>query len=341
MKHHHFTNTNRFATYVAASILALIFSFSCKKKDDPVITNPIIKTGDFFANSNWNDPHVMKQGNTWVMYASASQNFDENIKIYRLESDNGISWKLSPQAPVLERTAGSWDSKSVETPAVVYFMNKYHMFYTGYATKYSDVLDFKIGHAVSDDGISWTKDPSFMLAPTNPRGSVNLDFNQFVVAEPGPVVFNNSIYLYFTAMGGNTTVGTTWQVIGVTIFDGTSWTKPQLALTPDLDRYPRSSYVGYSTPSAVVYNGKVHLYFDIVSDPWKQQAISHAVSADGLSNWTCDAKPLLQRSDFAWTADEIRSPSVVIDKDIMMYFAGNTQTSLGIGLKTFDLSSIK
>ncbi len=299
-------------------------------------TNPIIKSNDFFDGSSWNDPHVIHDGNQFIMYASASKNFDGNVKIFRLISEDGIHWELSPTNAVLEKSVSGWDSHSVETPAVLLYEGQYHLFYTGYSGTPIETQYYKIGHATSSDGISWTKDATFLLESTNPLGAPNLDFNQFVVGEPGPVVFDGKIYLYFTALGANSSVGTTWQVIGLTIYDGTTWSTPQSVLEPDLDLYPRLSFIGYSTPNAVVKNDKIHLYYDVVADPWKQVKLHHAVSDDGISGWLQDASSLLNKEGFDWTQEEIRAPSALeYNEKLYLYFAGHTGTDLSIGLKKY------
>ncbi|MFY9311156.1 MAG: hypothetical protein WAQ28_19085 [Bacteroidia bacterium] len=301
-------------------ILACMF-VSCKKEllNTPPenLNEPIIKTGDFFDYSNWNDPFVLDVNGKFVMYASASKNFDQNVKIYRLESNDGISWQQNPATAVFERSynLNEWDSKSVETPGVVYYNGKYHLFYTGYKTVYSDAGNFKIGHAVSNDGMHWTRDYSFLLKPSQPGVIPNMSFDQYIVGEPAPVVYNNKIYLYFTAVGMNADLNKTLQVIGLTTFDGNAWTTPQLALAPDQSVYPRTGYVGYSTPNAAVKDGKMHLFFDIVRDPWKQVKIHHAVSDNGITGWTLDPAPLLNREDYTWTAEEILAPSAVYKND--------------------------
>ncbi len=311
-------------------------SNSPEKKTIP-FTDRIIKSNDFFSGSNWNDPHVLYDGNQFVMYASASKNFDGNVKIYRLISEDGLSWELSPANAVLEKSMSGWDSHSVETPAVIQYGGQYHMFYTGYSGSFEETQYYKIGHATSVDGISWKKDSSFLLEPTDPLGAPNLDFNQFVVGEPGPVVFDGKIYLYFTALGANSSVSTTWQVIGLTTYDGSTWSAPQPVLEPDLNLYPRLSFFGYSTPNAIALDGKVHLYYDVVADPWKQVKLHHAVSDDGKSGWIQDTSSILNKEDFNWTQEEIRAPSILEqDGKKYLYFAGHTGADLSIGLKIFQ-----
>ena len=121
----------------------------------PYATTPIIGPGnEFFTVDNgnnkristWGDPHVLKVGSQFIMYASSLPNDRaddtvEHIAVYRFTSDNGINWTLSPTAPVLERTgAATWDADGVETPSVVFYQNEYHMFYTSYPSDYSAAI---------------------------------------------------------------------------------------------------------------------------------------------------------------------------------------------------------
>ena len=281
------------------------------------------------------------------------------MKIYRLTSADGFAWNLSPTTPVLEKSAVGWDSHNTETPAAVFFQGQYHLFYTGYDVAYdyatvgadsisgtfdddNAVKHFKIGHAVSGDGITFVKQP-FVVEPTAPYMAPNFDFNQSLVGEPAPVVFNDKLYLYFTAIGAHAEVNSTWQVIGlVTTADGTTWDTPRSVLKPDLSVYPREQYIGYSTPNAVVVGGAMHLYYDVALDsPWTQVKLHHAVSNDGESAWTQDGAPLFSREDFSWTAAEIRSPSALVRGDQMhLYFAGHVMTpeiNLAIGLEILPL----
>lgn len=309
---------------------------------DPEI-HRIISTGDFFPGSNWNDPHVLHDGSQFIMFASAAQSFDQNVRIYRLVSDDGIQWELEPRDPVLERgEEGEWDAGSVETPAVVWFAGRYHLFYTGYPSDHLEVTSYRIGHAESPDGIRWTKTGS-ILAPSDPEGPPNLDFRQFVVGEPGPVVRGDTLHLYFTAVGANPGVGTILQVIGrmSAVDDGgrLRWNDPMSVLEPDQTLYPRQRYVGYSTPNAILRDGEIHLYVDVVEDdPWRQVALHRVISPDGMTAWVHDDAPLFRREDFSWTREEIRSPAV-LDHDgrRYLYFAGHTGLDLSIGVAIFPV----
>jgi predicted GH43/DUF377 family glycosyl hydrolase len=242
--------------------------------------------------------------------------------------------------------AGQWDEGGNETPAVVSFGGKYHMFWTGYPDAWPNLnaFNFKIGHATSTDGINWNKDTAPLLSPSGAA-----DFMQFIVGEPGPVVFNNMLYLYFTAVGVDAGLANSLQVVGVMASaDGANWSTPALAFKPDQGVYARASnWVGYSTPNAVVIAGKVHVFIDVANDHglsngWTQEALHHAYSADGLTGWTQDPAPIRRLTDFAWTAREIRSPAAFLDgTTLRLYFAGDdlfNTGAWGIGQMTCSLA---
>jgi hypothetical protein len=317
---------------------------------------PELQLGDGFAGADWNDPHVLKVGTQFWMYASSNLGFPPTpaspVQIYRFTSSDAVNWTLDPATPVLTVAAGQWDQGGNETPAVVFFGGKYHMFWTGYPDAWpyppGAAFNFRIGHATSTDGIAWTKDASPVLGPSGISGN----FDEFIVAEPGPVVFNNALYLYFTAVGVDAGLASSLQTVGVmTSADGIAWSAPALAFKPDQSVYPRASdWVGYSTPNAVVVAGKVHVFVDVANDhatamppgSWTQEALHHAYSADGLGGWTQDPAPIRRLTDFAWTAREIRSPGVFLDgTTLRLYFAGDdlfNTNAWGIGQMTCSLA---
>jgi predicted GH43/DUF377 family glycosyl hydrolase len=295
-------------------------------------TSPELQIGSGFSGADWNDPHVLKVGAQYWMYASSNMGFapapPSPVQIYRFTSSDGAGWTLDPAAPVLTVSAAQWDQGGNETPAVVFFGGKYHMFWTGYPDAWPNLnaMNFKIGHATSSDGIAWTKDATFLLGPSGGSG----DFDQFIVGEPGPVVFNNALYVYFTAVGVDSGLAASLQTVGViTSADGVAWSQPALAFKPDQTVYPRgSNWVGYSTPNAAVIAGKVHVFVDVANDhgndTWTQEALHHAYSADGLTGWVQDPAPLRKLTDFAWTQREIRSGAALLDgTTLRLYFAGD------------------
>jgi hypothetical protein len=308
-------------------------------------------------NWTWNDPHVLKVGDEYWMYASATDAFVFPVRTYRLTSADGISWVRNPATPVLDDAPpGAWDAGGIETPAVVYFQGKYHLFYTSYPFMVGDprhsALDYRVGHAVSTDGVTFTRvGTAPTVVPSGDDADASNDWYMYLTGEPGPVVFNGELYLYFTTVGIDYGLWASLQVIGlVRSADGVTFSPPELALKPDNTLYPRSlDWVGYSTPGAVVAGGGVHLFVDVANQPgggnWRQLRLHHASSPDGRGAWVQDAAPLRSAGDFSWAVDEIHSPAAYLaGTQLRLYFAGHeldgsAPDHFGIGMMTCELAA--
>ncbi len=333
----------------------------------PYATTPLIGPGnEFFTvdngnnkrSSTWGDPHVLKVGSQFIMYASSLPNDRtddtvEHIAVYRLTSSNGINWTLNPTTPVFDRSgSAAWDADGTETPSVVYYKNEYHMFYTSYPSDYSASTTYRIGHAKSADGITWTRVTAGapLVAPTDPNNTTpQFTFNQWVTAEPGAVVFNDKIYLYFAATGSNFEAGSTAEVIGLVTYDGTTWSPQQEVMRPVQTVYPRLTipyYKGFSTPAATVINNQVHLFTTAVIQKddqgvaYKHTKVHHAYSVNGEDNWVQDTSAITDYLDLSWHNYDIISPTALLDgKTVYLWHGGNngSLTGLGIGLMTCNL----
>jgi len=290
-------------------------------------SNPIIAMGQDLTGAQWNDPSVIKSGSTYVMYLTANSTGipGQDVLPFRATSADGITWSINTTSLLTPGNTNDFDEAGIETPSVIFFNGEYHMYYTGVGSGgLSGPLS--IGHATSTDGVTWVKDPisNPVLIPT----SVQTDWNGVQVGEPGAVIFNNQVYLFFTAVGLRPGGGTplAMRTIGLAIStDGTSFGS-QVQVLEQSARYPATgNYSGYSTPSALVYSGQLHLFYDVVQENpgFEQVALEHASSPDGIT-WAEDNTSIFVRSDFAWTMREIRSPAVINDGNLLkMWFAGD------------------
>jgi hypothetical protein len=84
----------------------------------------------------------------------------------------GGAWLPYTNNPILTPgPPGSWDAGAIETMTVVNVAATYHLYYEGWARRADGTLGvIQIGHATSNDGLHWTKDP---LNPVLPKGKGN------------------------------------------------------------------------------------------------------------------------------------------------------------------------
>ncbi len=316
---------------------------------------PVIAAGSLRAKGLWNDPSVLRDGDGYVMYLTSSvgEPFKPPVLPYRATSPDGAHWRLDEQGPLLAPVA---PYASIETPSVVRFAGRWHMFFTGVYAR-PDPAPMAMGHAISDDGIHWRIDRPVLIAATGRAG----DWNGYLVAEPGAVVVGDKLLVYFSAVGGRASGSPPqMQTIGVVgSTDGVSFSAPEQVLAQG-PLYPATQgYAGYSSPAAVVAGGRVHLFYSVArytkgGDPeWQQVAIQHASSADGLTGFVEDAAPTLTRGSTAWTSGEVLAPAPLVDGDTLkLWFAGHVRNAdlgpliargvagpeFGIGLATRSLS---
>ena len=322
--------------------------------------NPVIKAGDHIDKGLWADPSVLKVGDTYVMYMTSSTKvpFEPPILPFRAVSKNGIDWRLDPAKPLMD--ASGTPFASAETPSVVVFRGQYHMYYSGIHPK-GHVPMMEIGHATSPDGINWTKDAKPVITSSGKPS----EWTGFLVAEPGAIVFNDKIYVYFTAMGARPG-GSPPQLqnIGLaTSSDGKTFDTPRIALSQSKLYPPEAGFPGYSTPSALVDGKTVHLFYDVVhfqknaKQEWRQVALQHAVSHDGGLTFVESGGPLLRRDDTDWSAKgELSGPAALIDgNEVKLWFGGHggydtlgnlirrgiKGREFGIGMMTTDLANLR
>lgn len=299
----------------------------------------VLSFGDYMSKALWNDPSVIKINEHYVMYATANVGGQWGTVLpFRGTSKDGIHWVMNPRPLLALGQSGSFDEDSVETPSIVHFKGQYHMFYTG-IVKGLIRQKMAIGHAISNDGIVWRRVSKTPLI--KPTGNFFRDWNGFHVAEPGAVVFKNRLYVYFHASGRRDGGGSpgNQSAIGYIVSDDGVTFSPMKKILTQGPLYPSDApeqFLGYSTPSAVVVNNKVHLFYDVIANKpsWQQVALHHAVSTDGI-NFIEDEQSLLKRDDVSWTKTEIRAPSALYeDGRFKIWFGGHDIQNLkesGIG----------
>ena len=161
------------------------------------------------------------------------------------------------------------------------------------------------------------------------------------VGEPGAVVFNNTIYVFFTA-GGYSGEAYPMELLGsigmVSTTDGFTYTAPVKVIQQDPELYPRSTpsgpykgYNAYSTAQPSLIDGQVHVFhgvYAITQDNTMLQIAIHEFYATdaSLTNWVQQNLSIFTAFDFYWSSEEIRAPSVLQEEDTYkMWFAGKSR----------------
>ncbi len=194
------------------------------------------------------------------------------------------SWTKYVGNPILELgLPGSWDSQSIEGCSVIFDGTTYQMWYAGY-----DGINFRIGHATSQDGIAWAKNE---LNPVLDIGPESWDNKRVHM----PCVLQHESTYHMWYLGSNTFI----EHIGhATSVDGTNWIKdslnPVLKLgTPgswdDMEVFPM--------PGSVIFDGNNYqMWYGGLNEDSGTYAVGHAISPDG-SLWAKDTlNPVMQAS---------------------------------------------
>lgn len=153
-------------------------------------------------------PTVIKENNTFKMWYGGSNG--SSLAIGYATSSDGINWTRanSGNAVLTSGSAGSWDDAGVFYPEVIKEGSVYKMWYSGQQSG----ANFRLGYAVSTDGISWSKYDDTATAAcgfseSNDNGCLVTigatgSFYQNDIEQPRMKKIDQLYYLYFTGHDG-------------------------------------------------------------------------------------------------------------------------------------------
>jgi hypothetical protein len=273
--------------------------------------NPVM-TGD---PGEWDENSVMPvtvlyYNDIYHMYYIGSSDDIEGFGY--ATSPDGITWSRYANNPIMVPGAqGEWDSNGTADCYVVKLDTIFHMWYTGNA---GNSL-YRIGHATSPDGLTWTKDPDNpieeLIEGDNPA-------NTFTACSP--VVFDGNMFHMYYSIG-------IWHASRMKVNhamseDGYNWT-----LDPNNPIILASDNNEYRMPEFVVYNGD-HYIMSYVIGYLPYFVFNIAISED-LYLWEeYGNNPVFtQGPPGSWDSEIIARATILFDSTenkYKMWYAGDT-----------------
>jgi predicted GH43/DUF377 family glycosyl hydrolase len=243
------------------------------------------------------------------------------------KDDQGTELKFTKHSgnPVmLPGSDTAWDKEFVGFESVIYHSNSYHMWYTG-----GSLTDtFRIGHATSPDGITWTKDINNPVLDIGPAGS----WDENSVHAPCVMVIDNTFNMWYTGHRGNN-FSFDFQIGHATSPDGINWTKDPN--NPVLTRESQKAWDrSWVNAGSVLYDGSEYHMWYTGCDTLKGINIGHATSLNGLT-WIKDPENPVLITEISWDCPRVDFPSVIFDGTTYhMWYSGGWFFQWKIGYAT-------
>jgi predicted GH43/DUF377 family glycosyl hydrolase len=211
--------------------------------------NPVMDCG---PSGSWEEsvyvPTIYFDGSTYHMWYTGFHFSTNSYRIGYATSSNGLTWTKYAGNPVLDLgPLGSWDDERVLTCSVLHDGTRFHMWYSG-----ADGPRRRIGHAVSFDGITWTKSASNPVLEEGPSGTWDSSYIFYPTVHYDGTVFN----MWYIGVHGSKR-----QLGYATSPDGDAWTK--YPSNPVLDVGVSGTWddTWISIPCVRYYNSNYHLWY--------------------------------------------------------------------------------
>ncbi|MEJ2642110.1 MAG: VWA domain-containing protein [Desulfosarcinaceae bacterium] len=204
--------------------------------------NPVLAPAE--GENYLSAPSVVRTDDgTWHMWFSRGTG--TGIEIGYAVSDDGLTWTRHVPGPVLAPTAGAWDDRLVSAPCVRRDGQRFVMWYSGYGSG-----GWRIGRAVSDDGIVWVKDPDPVVGPGEEA------WNRYNAME-ATVAMDGTAY----AMWVVHSEGLTQRLGYYTSWDGIAWRAGSEALVLAPSGGDAWDAVQVGAPAALAFEDRVRLWY--------------------------------------------------------------------------------
>ncbi len=250
------------------------------------------------------DPAVVKFQDKYFLYYSKKYE-DGRFGIGIATSTDLECWEICGEVPQQEPC----EKKGIAAPGAIVLEDEVHLFYQTYGNWEKDA----ICHAVSKDGMNFTKNPE------NPVFAPKGDWCCGRAIDADVCVFNGKLYLYFATRDHEfriQKVGGAWAPLD-SGFGKNAWTMlaEQSLLTPEL------SWEGecIEAPAVMERGGKLYIFYGGSYNCTPQQ-IGCAVSQNGIFFQRIFKQPFLAcGAPDAWNSSESGHPYIFPDEDGRIY----------------------
>lgn len=250
------------------------------------------------------DPAVVAFQGKYFLYYSVRY-ADGRFGIGIAESKDLEHWLACGEIPL----ETSYEAKGIAAPGAIVLENRVHLFYQTYGNWERDA----ICHAVSSDGIHFTKHPE------NPVFSPKGSWCCGRAIDADVCVFDGKLYLYFATRDHGMKiqkVGGAWAPLH-SDFGKKSWTMlaEQSLLIPELEWEGEC----IEAPAVLVREGRMYMFYGGSYNCTPQQ-IGCAVSEDGIFFRRVSERPVLAcGAPGEWNSSESGHPYVFCDEDGRSY----------------------
>ncbi len=203
------------------------------------------------------------------------------LAILTMQLSGQTVWEKNSGNPILSAGPQEWEDVKLAPGSVIFYEGEYHMWYSG-GDFPSIGGDFLIGHATSEDGISWTKDENNPILDKGAAGK----WDDNGVFDPSVLLMDKTFHMWFSGYSDDKI----YHSIGhATSIDGVTWDRD--VNNPVLNQGTSGNWDDHEILSpSVVYNGsEYHMYYHAEGSSSSGVHIGHATSPDGVS-WTKDSQ---------------------------------------------------
>jgi predicted GH43/DUF377 family glycosyl hydrolase len=230
-------------------------------------------------------------------------------------------WMKDARNPVLSGgAAGEWN-RHVSVPSVLYNSDsaRYEMWFSASSATTSDWRPYRIGFAVSQDGINWTMHPTAVLSP-----EIN-GWDSYSVETATVIRENGSYKMWYVGRDGSSSPNSVGYAISP---DGIQWTKyiGNPVMLPGSAAWEGG---GFWTVNIVNVFGGYRMYYDAFTLDHSSSNIGTSFSDDGIT-WIRDTvnNPILKKgASDEWDDVFVINPQVLqIGTETIMLYSGGEAT---------------